>query len=349
MIVLQARELNKKYPNTGDRAVKDFSLQMESGEIIALLGESGCGKTTVLRMIAGFETHDSGELTLNGSIVNGNGIFVAPEKRHVGLVFQDNALFPHKTVAENIRFGLFKMNKQKVSERLEKVLRLTGLHGYEDRYPHQLSGGQQQRVALARALAPEPKLILLDEPFSNIDSLLKHKLRKEIAHILRETGTTAIFVTHDTQDALALADRVVVMRNGDTIQQGTPAEIYQFPRSAYVAEFFGRANLITVKKNDRLLFDDIGIEGPDSESEMLLCIRPDAIHVATSPGAKAFEAKILSNHFLGEHYELQCQARLGGRLLELLVYAPSNTLFENGKCYLSFEPGLLHLLPAEAK
>jgi iron(III) transport system ATP-binding protein len=346
MTVLQAALLNKKYPNTDVRAVKDFSLQMETGEIIALLGESGCGKTTVLRMIAGFEKHDSGELALNGRLVNGKGVFIAPEKRQVGLVFQDNALFPHKSVAGNIRFGLFKLSKKLVAERLNKVLKLTGLQGLEHRYPHQLSGGQQQRLALARALAPEPKLLLLDEPFSNIDSLLKEKLRKEIAHILRETGTTAIFVTHDTQDALALADKVVVMRSGDTMQQGTPFEIYQFPQSAYVAEFFGKANLISVGRNDLQLLAKLGIESQDVVGEKLLCIRPNALHITKSPGISSFEAEIISNHFLGDYHELLCEVMLGKRALKLFVHAPSDMVFENGKCYLSFKRDLVHTLPA---
>jgi iron(III) transport system ATP-binding protein len=344
MIVLQAKDLNKKYPNTSERAVNDFSLQMASGEIIALLGESGCGKTTILRMIAGFETPDTGELFLNGQVVHGKGIYLPPEKRNVGLVFQDHALFPHKTVAENIRFGLFKLGSKEIAERLKKVLKLTGLQGYENRYPHQLSGGQQQRVALARALAPEPKLILLDEPFSNIDSLLKHKMRKEIAAILRETASTAIFVTHDTQDAMALADRIVVLRKGIAIQQGTPAEIYQFPRSAYVAEFFGKANLIAVDKNDKQLFDDLGFKRPIFEGEMLLCIRPDAIHVEAIPSPKAIEANILSSHFLGEYHELLCQAKLGGRLLDLIISAPPNKLLEEDTCYLSFTNAPMHLI-----
>ncbi len=345
MTILEANYLNKRYVGTTERAVNGFSLKVQAGEIVALLGESGCGKTTILRMIAGFEMPDSGDLYVYGNKVVDATTFVEPEKRHIGLVFQDNALFPHKTVAQNIRFGLYHFNRKEAAKRFKEVIELTGLEGFENRYPHQLSGGQQQRVALARAMAPGPRLILFDEPFSNIDTLLKTRLREEITHILRKTGTTAIFVTHDTKDALTVADQVIVLRHGNTIQQGTPEQIYKSPKNIYVAEFFGKANITKVNPLKQFYTNYLKLPKQSDSSPAILCIRPDAIKVSSQSSNHDLPATILSNKFMGEYNELACSLIIDDEQLELIAYALPNQTFSNGSCFLSIDRDHVHILP----
>ena len=217
------------------RAVKDLGLAVTRGEILALLGPSGCGKTTTLRLIAGFEPPDSGTVEVGGRTVAGPGTNVPPEKRRVGMVFQDYALFPHLSVEQNVSYGLPNWKKGRV----EEVLALTHLVGLGGRMPHELSGGQQQRVALARALAPEPAVVLLDEPFSNLDASLRIRVRSEMREILRDAGATAVFVTHDQEEAFAVADRVVIIDRGKVQQVGSPDAILRAPANAFVADFIG--------------------------------------------------------------------------------------------------------------
>jgi iron(III) transport system ATP-binding protein len=219
---LTCRGLYKRFGTTN--AVDGVDLNVADGHLLSLVGPSGCGKTTLLRLIAGFETPDAGEIELDGRRLCGPGTFVPPEKRKISLVFQDFALFPHMNVAANISFGLPKEADKK--RRVGELLDLVGLQGLESRMPHQLSGGQQQRVALARALAAEPKLILLDEPFSNLDPSVRARVRGEVKQLLQTVGITAIFVTHDQEEALSLAEQVGVMIDGHILQVGTPTEVY---------------------------------------------------------------------------------------------------------------------------
>ncbi|HYF28159.1 MAG TPA: ABC transporter ATP-binding protein [Baekduia sp.] len=239
MATVQVDHVTKRFGST--TAVDEASLTVLSGEFVALLGPSGCGKTTLLRLVAGFERPDAGSVRIAGTPVAGGGPFVPPERRKVGMVFQDYALFPHLTVAENVGFGVPKRDRP---ARVAEALALVGLPDLHRRYPHELSGGQQQRVALARALAPEPQIVLLDEPWSAIDPLQRGQMREELAAILRGAGTTVLLVTHDQEEALALADRVALMRDGKVVQVDAPERLYHEPADRWSAEFVGAANVL---------------------------------------------------------------------------------------------------------
>ncbi len=247
MYAIELKDVVKDYTQCGQPAVDKLSLRVSHGEIVTLLGPSGCGKTTTLRLIAGFERADSGSIYLAGSAVSDGRRFVPPERRGIGMVFQDYALFPHLTVAQNVGFGCKAAER---ATRTREMLALVGLPDFGDRYPHQLSGGQQQRVALARALAPRPVVVLLDEPFSNLDADLRGQMRSEVKRILNQAGATAVLVTHDQKDALAISDRIVVMCGGTLQQEGTPREIYQFPENRFVASFVGESNILCGKVGD---------------------------------------------------------------------------------------------------
>jgi iron(III) transport system ATP-binding protein len=241
-VVIELRDVSKHFGDV--RAVYGVSLALTHGRTLALLGESGCGKTTVLRLIAGLETPTQGEIRLAGAPVAGPATFVPPERRRVGLVFQDYALFPHLTVAGNIGFGLARLPAARRRARVQEMLALVNLTDLADRYPHQLSGGQQQRVALARSLAPDPAVLLLDEPFSNLDAVLRRRLREDVRDTLRRVGATALFVTHDQEEAFSIADEVAVMQRGQIVQCGTPQEIYARPATRAIATFVGDANFV---------------------------------------------------------------------------------------------------------
>lgn len=236
---LRAIALTRRFGNV--TAVEDVSLNVDRGEFLGVLGPSGCGKTTLLRLIAGFERPDAGGIEIDGRVVAGPRRNDPPERRRVGMVFQESALFPHLSVAANIGFGLLRSIRR---VRVAELVSLVGLHGLEARMPHELSGGQQQRVALARALAPDPALILLDEPFSSLDATLRAQLRSEVREILRKARATAVFVTHDQAEALEISDRVAVMREGRIEQVSTPDELYLHPVNRFVAGFVGEANLL---------------------------------------------------------------------------------------------------------
>ncbi|WP_173918464.1 ABC transporter ATP-binding protein [Halobacillus sp. Marseille-Q1614] len=211
---IQIQDLCFNYPKSDDKTIHNFCLTIEQGEIISILGESGSGKSTILRLLCGLETPSCGMIKINNKVMTDDRHFILPEKRGIGMVFQDYALFPHMTVAENIQFGLKGYGRKEKKQRTEEVLFLVNMKNFAKRYPHELSGGQQQRVALARALAPKPSLLLLDEPFSNLDADLQIKIRGELKEIIKKTGTTSIFVTHDREDARAIADRMITMRDG---------------------------------------------------------------------------------------------------------------------------------------
>ncbi len=235
-MLLELQKLHKKFNKGNVIALSDISFNLEKGNILAIVGESGSGKTTLIRLVAGLETLDKGEIILNNKIVSSNSIFTVPQDRKVGMVFQDYALFHHFTVFDNIAYGISKLSSKK--ERVEEVLHIVGLEGLGKRYPHELSGGQQQRVALARALAPKPELLILDEPFSNLDIILRNKLREDLLKILKETKSTVIFVTHDIKDALLISDEILVLQKGNVLQKGKTKEVYKKPNCKYISLLF---------------------------------------------------------------------------------------------------------------
>lgn len=246
MIHLALSDVSKEY--SGTTVVQDFNLEVEKGEFVSFLGPSGCGKTTTLRMVAGFEIPTTGKITIDGADITNN----APNQRNVGMIFQAYALFPNMTVAQNIGFGLQirRESKSAIKERAEEMLALIHLEKHANKYPYQLSGGQQQRVALARALANHPQVLLLDEPLSALDAKIRVQLRAEIRAIQKKMGITAIFVTHDQEEALSISDRIVVMYEGKMEQVGTPFEIYNFPKTAFVASFVGTLNTASAEVVD---------------------------------------------------------------------------------------------------
>ncbi len=291
----------------GERAVlSDISLAVPPGLITCLLGESGCGKSTLLRLIAGVDRPDDGKIELDGEQIVGPDRFIEPESRRIGFMFQDYALFPHLSVEENLLFGLKTLPRQQQRQRIDEIGERIGIAHLFTRYPHALSGGEQQRVALARALAPQPSILLMDEPFSNLDQGLRERVRRETLEILRQLGTTAILVTHDPQEALAVGDLIVLMNQGGIEQVGTPFDIYDRPSSAYAAEFMGPCNRLVGICRHGLIETPIGnfsarLDLPDGTAA-LACIRPQALSL--EPDGSGIPARILGKTFLGESEQI---------------------------------------------
>lgn len=316
--ILRVIGVSKQFNSNQVFAVNQVTFDLQKGELLGLLGPSGCGKTTLLRIIAGFEQPCQGKVELAGQIVAGEGYWLEPEKRHTGMVFQDYALFPHLTVAENLAFGLKtkkpRPSRQQIQQRVAEVLNLVGLSGLEKRYPHQLSGGQQQRIALARALAPQPELILLDEPLSNLDVQVRERLRHEIRSILKSTNTAAIFVTHDQEEAMAIADKIGVMQQGKLEQIGTPEEIYTQPQSKFVAEFVTQANFLQATKEGDVWSTELGKWKvkqffPDNYGELMFR-QEDVILSPDEQGVTVIQER----EFLGREYRYCLQTNSGKRL-----------------------------------
>ncbi len=294
--LLEIRALTVRYGEVA--AVVDADLELSGRDTTALLGPSGCGKTTLLRAIAGFENPSAGTIRLDGRPVAGEGAWVAPEKRHVGMVFQEGALFPHRTVGQNVEYGI--RGRPGAAQRVAEVLALVGLTGLEDRYPDQLSGGQQQRVALARALVPEPRLVLLDEPFASLDASLRARVRDEVRRTLDRARTCAILVTHDQEEALSFADRVAVMMDGRVLQVGTPEDIYHRPVSPRVAQFIGDGRLVpcTVSAGRfRSAFGEATCAAPDGAG--LVFLRPEDLTVVRWSQGPGVPATLRGRRFFG--------------------------------------------------
>ena len=259
MTTLEVRNLVKHFHGTPQSAVNNVSFELSNSEILALVGPSGCGKTTTLRIIAGLERPDSGNVRLSGRVVASESIFVPPEKRGVGMVFQDHALFPHLTVSENVAFGLRGQSSTQVKQTVGEMLHLVGLLPLAKRYPHALSGGERQRVALARALAPRPVLVLMDEPFSSLDADLRMEMREHVRRILKAMQATVVFVTHDQEEALYMGDRLAVLQQGHLEQIGTPEEIFHESNTHFVAEFMGDSDFLKGKVTQSGIQTEIGL------------------------------------------------------------------------------------------
>jgi iron(III) transport system ATP-binding protein len=321
--IVRVTGLTKRYAPHAPAAVDGLDLDVRRGEVLCLLGPSGCGKTTLLRLIAGFERPDAGRVEVAGKLVASESVMVRPEHRRIGFVFQDFALFPHLTVLDNVAFGL-KGSREEKRRRASEVLALVGLTVFDSRFPHQLSGGQQQRVALARALAPQPHILLLDEPFSNLDASLRGSTRDEVRTILARSGTTAVMVTHDQEEALSFGDRVAVMRDGKLQQVGTPEEVYFQPATAFVASFLGRTNLLRGVAEGRTARTSIGpvpLSG-SAEGRVIISLRPDHLELvpvsreATDAARADVRATVVRREFKGHvvTYEALVRPTAAGRV-----------------------------------
>lgn len=281
-LAIRARSVEKRF--NGTVALSGFHLDVHRGHLMTLLGPSGSGKTTALRLIAGFDRPDRGSIEIDGATVVDATTFVPPERRKVGMVFQDYALFPHLSVARNVAYGVPKEARR---TRVAHALELVGLTGKEDRLPNELSGGEQQRVALARALAPGPEVILLDEPFSNLDAGLRARVRTEVADILRRAGTTAVFVTHDQEEALSMSDFVAVMHDGHVVQAARPSDLYHYPIDEWVADFLGDADFMSGVAESGSVTTPVGTFPTELTGKVRVMIRPEAVSLRPDPAGPA--------------------------------------------------------------
>lgn len=305
MAFLELKQITKRFGNA--EVVENFNLAIEQGKMVTLLGPSGCGKTTILRLIAGLESTTSGQILLENCEITHS----APQHRDIGIVFQSYALFPHLTIGENVGFSL-KMEgipKGERQQRVKEALALVELAGFEDRFIDQISGGQQQRVALARALILKPKVLLFDEPLSNLDSNLRHAMREKIRTLQQQLNITALYVTHDQSEAFAVSDEIVVMNKGKIVQQGTPEQLYTAPTNQFIANFMGEASFLPAQKagNQVKLGElHLTIESDIPDGECLLGIRPEAIRLTASEEG-AFTAKLRKADYMGAYWELELE------------------------------------------
>jgi iron(III) transport system ATP-binding protein len=307
--ILTLEAIRKQFPHQAIPAVDSIRLSLRQGDLLGLLGPSGCGKTTLLRLIAGFEKPQTGTITLGQRQVCGPGVWVPPERRDIGIVFQDYALFPHLSVLANVSFGLRaqarmgKLAASTIKAEAERAIALVGLQGFENRYPHELSGGQQQRVALARALAPRPTLVLLDEPFSNLDVQVRLYLRQEVRDILRSVGASGVFVTHDQEEALSISDSLAVMRQGQIEQIDPPEQVYHQPTSRFVAEFVTQANFLPTQRVGNRWETPLGSVPADAQSPTQgqghLMVRQESIQLSADVQGSL---TVRDRQFLGREY-----------------------------------------------
>ena len=306
MPLLEIKDVSASFGETS--VLTGISLELESKQLLAVLGSSGAGKSTLLRLIAGFEAVTGGTISLDGALLSSSHVTVAPEKRSIGIVPQDSALFPHLNVRQNIGFGLAGLSREARDERVNELLRLIRMEDYASRMPEELSGGQVQRVALARALAPRPKLVLLDEPFSALDAELRQQLREEVRGVLRAEGATAVMVTHDQEEALSLADRVAVLRDGKVIQIGSPSEIYNSPADVGIATFLGESVLVDGKVSGGKILTDLGSLSPLNNvaegATGVVAIRSENFYLQPNPSG---DSEVVGRVFFGHDALVEVQ------------------------------------------
>jgi iron(III) transport system ATP-binding protein len=326
-MLLEVENLQHAYGS--HEVVRGLSFSVAHGAIGCLLGPSGCGKTTVLRCIAGFEGVGAGEIRIAGRVVSGNGVMLPPEKRRIGMVFQDYALFPHLDVAGNIAFGLHGMTREERAARVQELAQLVGLSATLDKYPHEMSGGQQQRVALARALAPKPELLLLDEPFSNLDVDLRERLSHEVREVLKASGATAILVTHDQAEAFAMADEIGVLHEGRIQQWDTPYDLYHRPANRFVADFVGQGVFLPAQAlNGSQLEIELGVLKGDTQGMQRLevLLRPDdVVHDDDAPT----KAEVVHKAFRGADILYTLRLTSGSKVLALVPSHHNHALGEH--------------------
>jgi ABC-type Fe3+/spermidine/putrescine transport system ATPase subunit len=352
MTALSIQGITKTFGRT--TVLRDISLEVDSGDLFFLLGASGCGKSTLLRILAGLERPDSGSILMDGKSI----LDVPAHERGIGMVFQQYALWPHMTVAQNVRFGLEVQGapKRECDSRVEESLALVRMSDLGSRYPHEISGGQQQRVALARALAVRPRIVLLDEPLSNLDARLRDEIRHELQELHRALKVTMIYVTHDQEDALTLATKIALLHAGVVEQVGTPLELYQEPHTRYVAEFLGSANILPCQvqtagkemveitlpcaPGERFLASAPGGTGPEGS---ILCLRPENLSLAqqVSSGTPSIPAIVRHVSFKGSHLDIECETNTGERLLSRAPTTPAAARFHEGDAvFLSWPAGV---------
>jgi iron(III) transport system ATP-binding protein len=367
MATVRLQRVAKEFADGTVHAVDNVSFEVADGELLVLLGPSGCGKTTTLRMIAGLEEPDAGEVWIGDRLVSSadRNVFVPVDKRDIGMVFQSYAIWPHMSVFDNVAYPLRVRHTARsvIRERVEQTLELVGLQGYAQRSATQLSGGQQQRVALARAMVFEPRLLLLDEPLSNLDARLRVHMRTELKHLQQQTGITTVFVTHDQAESMVLADRVIVMQDGHIEQIGTPLEIYEQPRTRFVSEFIGVSNLLNVEVTRLPLTPDdpfvmvrhathqlrcqLGADaGVEVGQQMVVSIRPEKLRLhrdSVDGGHNVWQGHVVTAAYFGDHREYEIEV-LDQRLR---VTTPVEMAAERGQqLFISCDPAEMLLLPA---
>lgn len=332
-------------------ALKDVSFNIMPGEIVSLLGPSGCGKTTMLRLLAGFDKPASGSIYQHGNEISSSKAVISPEMRNMGLVFQSYALFPHMTVEQNVQFGL-KDKKSENTRNINALLEMLDVKQFQNHYPHEISGGQQQRVAIARALAPSPTLILLDEPFSGLDSRLRERVRDNMLHILKSQNIAVLMVTHDAEEAMFMSDRIIVLREGHVMQVGRPIDLYCRPENAFVAEFFGEVNEIPAQASDngmvRCIFGDLKAPHINAQEQAVVLLRQEGINIHTQKETNV-QARVESTHMLGRNtlVHMNVSDPDGEKDLHLHARLPGlNYLEINQRVYLEIDAAQAFIFPA---
>ena len=349
MSVISIDKVTKYFDNV--EVIKEFTERIGDKEFVTFLGPSGCGKTTMLRMIAGFEKPTSGEISIDDTIVSSAKTFVPPEKRGIGMVFQSYAVWPHMTVFENVAYPLkiAKLPKTEIKTKVERILQAVHLEQYAARIPSQLSGGQQQRVALGRALVSEPKLLLLDEPLSNLDAKLRESMRFEIKDIQKKFGITVVYVTHDQTEAMAMSDRIIVLNRGLIQQVAIPTEIYRHPANQFVADFVGKVNFFKGEvKSGKIELSGLGQSIPyqgQYSGKVVIAIRPENIILSPSDAASSpsglLEGNLLSMFYLGDIND--CRVDINGEILRVIAESSSfDTLKEGQKITVGLKEFLVY-------